>query len=188
MKQVFLRHKNGGGRKFGNECEVSDDTFLDRRSSVGDRAEVFNASIHNSIVCDDTRVHGYPNPVSITDSALTGNTRVWQAPTISDCSLSNVSVFGTAVVAGVTLDGFVRLHAGLWVSAPRFERLSAPGLEVTISECVPGYGHIGCWCKPYETWFRPGYRQRIGKVSGWTPAMVEFTYERFRVWEMSPRG
>src|SRR2546423_1836063 len=100
MQQVWLRHKNGGGKKFGNECEVSSDSFLDRASSVGDRAEVFNAIIHGSLVCDDVRICGYPSPIEVTDCELTGNTRLWNSPTLRDVALRDVSAYGTAVLRG----------------------------------------------------------------------------------------
>lgn len=178
MKQVFLRHKNGGGKVYGNDALVTADTFLDRKSSVGDSAEVYHSTIIDSIVGDKSIIVGG----RIEGSSLGGQTHVWDNPTITDCSLSNVFVYGDAVLVGFRLDAFVRVHAGRWVNPPRFERLSGPGLELTVSECVPGFGHIGCKCESYENWFRPGYRQMIGKRCGWTPEMVDFTYQKFQDW------
>lgn len=196
MKQIFLRHKNGGGRVYGNDAIVTDDTFLDRQSSVGDDAEVYSSQIIDSAVSDSAVIHqGIIEHSSISGKArvfggfvynsnLSGQARVWGAPIIAHCSLRNVFVYGEADISGFALDAFVRIHAGHWTKAPRWKVINSPGIlvKVTISECTEDRGHIGCWCLPYETWFRPGYRQRIGQVSGWTPGMVEETYEAFKTW------
>lgn len=196
MQQIWLRHKNGNGRVYGNSALVTPDTFLDRGSSVGDDAEVYGATIirsavtdralvsqshvEDSLISDDSRALGGV----ILNSTLSGYARTWGNPSIADCALRNAFVYEGAIVEGVTLDAFVRIHIGEWHVAPRWEVISSPGIlvEVTISECAEGRAHIGCYCRTYDDWFRPGYRQMIGKRSGWTPAMVEECFQAFKGW------
>lgn len=202
MNQIWLRHKNGGGKKYGNDCEVSADTYLDRKSSVGDAVEVYtsliygslitndslvsNARIHSSTIKDQCRIVGSGPGVNIVNSELTGNTRVWGHAVIMDVTLENVRVYGNAILQGPwELREFVRVHRGIWLKPPRYVLIDAENIDTVISECVPGFAHIGCFCRSYTDWFRPGYRQMIGKRSGWTSQQVEFTFDTFSTWASS---
>lgn len=197
MKQVFLRHKNGGGRKYGNDCEVDAATFLDRASSVGDSAEVRNSTItegsmigDNSIIASasirNSYIHGESlilgaGPLYVSDSDL-NSVRAWDNPSIQNCHLSRVAVFGDAVLENVTVDVHIRIHAGYWSKAPRYAMLSAPGLDVSVSECSKDRFHAGCWCHPWVTWANERWRQRIGRAAGWPPELVEEGFQWFQMW------
>ena len=197
MHQVWLRHKNGGGKKFGNDCEVDVATFLDLSSSVGDAAEVrkseitddstiadqsvvSGASVHNSYVHGQSLILA-AGPLYVSDSDLDA-VRAWDHPSIHNCQIAQASIFGEAVLEGVSLDAPLRIHAGFWDHPPRHHLISGNGIEVTLSECVDDKFHIGCFCLPYDTWTRPNYRQRIGAHSGWTPTQIETAFQKFTEW------
>ena len=204
MNQLRLRHRNGGGAKWGNDAEVDSQSFLHRTSSVGDSAEVHgsiidegcliadsaqvvNAHLTRTSVTGNARITGTgTHPVSISDSDVSGETRVWGGPSIQGVRLHNARVFGNAVLVGEwEITDYLRVHAGYWLSPPRHALIEGPNVDTIISECEGDNFHIGCWCLPRETWFRKGYRQRLGKVSGWTPEQIEFTYDSFASWARS---
>lgn len=199
MNQLWLRHRNGGGRKFGNDCEVSADSFFDRKSSIGDTAEIYSAQIHNSVIFDEViianatifrstlrdqvRVIGGKGGIHLTDCDLSGKTRIWNNAVLDSVTLNGVLVYGDCVLSGPwSLSDCIRIHRGHWPKPPRHVLIEAENIDTIISECVPGFAHIGCWCKSYEEWFRPGYRQMIGKRSGWTPQQIELTFDTFSEW------
>lgn len=203
MNSLYLRHRNGNGKIFGNDAEVDKETFLDRTSSVGDNAEVHNSSIgQNSIVCDNAqvvnaslsntttrenaRITGCSGTVFIADSEISGESRIWGAPCIQGVNLRNARVFGDAILIGEwALDEYVRIHTGVWHRPPRYRLIEGDNINVILSECVDGHFHLGCWCLPRETWFRKGYRERLGKRSGWTPAQIELAFDTFNQWAAS---
>lgn len=193
MKQVFLRHKNGGGRIYGNDALVTASTFLDRGSSVGDDAEVYDSELISSVVTDHAVISGARivdsyisgevrvlGAVNVTNSTLSGQCRLWGDAKIADATLHNVFVFGDATVDGFSLSAFVRIHSGVWVSAPRFEILRAANLEITISECTEDRFHVGCFCRPWVTWARQEWRQRIGRAAGWPLELIEEGFQWFQ--------
>lgn len=183
VDQVWLRHKNGNGRIYGNDAEISLDSYLDKESSIGDKAQCFNGAIIRSVLADNVSVAGYPNPIKIADCELSGNTRLWQCPSLREVSLRDVSVYGNARLIGPwSLSERVRIHQGEWLKPPRYQVIEGNGIRTVISECANNCFHIGCWALPYNVWTRPKYRQRIGAVAGWTPAQVEETYQWFTRW------
>jgi hypothetical protein len=203
MNQIWLRHQNGNGKKFGNNCEVSDDSFLDRSSCVGDNAEIFNSRVvDGSVISDNARVSGalisgsnvrdnacvmgYPI-AEISGCDLSGNTRVWQSPRLQNVTLRDVSVFGDAELYGPwELNAAVRIHAGAWSQPPRWRLIQGENIHVVISECVEDRFHVGCFCEPYSEWARPGYRERLGARAGWTPEQIEIGFEWFTRWRANP--
>lgn len=199
MRQIWLRHKNGGGRVFGNDASADADTYLDRKSSIGDSAETYDARIYNSQIYDSAIVHrasvwdssiggtsrilGGEKGAVLADCSLLGDTRISENPTIYGVFLRNARVFGDAVLEGNwSIDEFVSIHRGMWVQPPRYKVIEGDNIRVVLSECVDDHFHLGCWCLPREIWFRPGYRQRLGAHSGWTPAQVECAFNTFSSW------
>lgn len=199
MNQIWLRHKNGGGKKFGNDCDVSADTYLDRQSSVGDSAEIYDsriydskvygsalvsrASVWESTLTDTVRVMGGEKGAVIVDCLLSEDTRISGDSTLYGVNLRNARVFGDAVLEGNwELDEFVSIHRGKWNQPPRYKVIEDENIRVVLSECTGDHFHLGCWCLPRATWFRKGYRQRLGAHSGWTPAQIEFAFDAFSGW------
>lgn len=208
MRQIWLRHKNGGGKKYGNDCEVCPKSFMDHSSSAGDNVEVYdsrviksflsdnahvsNAHVERSIISGDARVVGYyapwPDCLVIIDSNLSGNTRVRELACVSQVDLANVVVYGRAELLGPwCLSESVRIHQGRWEAPPRYAVIEGNGLRVVVSECVNDCFHLGCWTQTYERWTRPGYRQLLGKHAGWSKEMIEAAYDYFTTWRREPR-
>lgn len=202
MKQIWLRHPNGNGKKYGNDCDVSADTYLDQESSVGDLAEIYDsriyeskvygsafisrASIWESTITDTARIIGGEKGAVVAECSLSGDTRVSGNPTLYGVLLNNARVFGDAVLEGDwSLTEFVSIHRGVWDRPPRYKVIDDENIRVVLSECTDDHFHLGCWCLPRETWFRPGYRQRLGARSGWTPQQVEFAFDTFSAWARS---
>lgn len=199
MRQLWLRHRNGGGKKYGNDCEVSDDTSLDRTSAVGDEAEVYDSIVRgsciygqsivsralvlSSTVRDQCRIIGSGGRPVIKDCDLSGTTKVWQAPTLHNVDLVDVRVYGTAKLEGPwSLKEFVRIHRGTWTAPPRYLLIEGENINTILSECVDDHYHIGCWCLPRETWFRKGYKERLGAHAGWTPEQIELAFNTTVGW------
>lgn len=174
----WLRHKNGGGKIFGNDAEVSADTFLDRSSIIRGDSNVYHSHIEESEIIDSIIVGA-----TVRDSVL-NYSRTWDSPVIESVSLKEVAVFGNAILRGPwSLDGPVRIHAGVWTAPPRWDIIE--GMKVSISECTEGRFHLGCWCLPYETWARPQYRQRIGARAAWSDMQIAQAFKRFTEWNAS---
>lgn len=184
---------------YGNDADVSPDTYLDRQSSVGDSGEVSESRIYESRVSDSalihrasvwesliggkTRIMGGEKGVVVAEAILSGSTRIANNATIYGVFLHNVWVFGDAVLEGDwSLKEFVRIHRGTWTQPPRYKVIEGENIRVVLSECVDDHFHLGCWCLPRETWFRPGYRQRLGAHSGWTPSQIELAFQTFSEW------
>lgn len=199
MNQIWLRHPNGNGKKFGNDCDVSADSYLDRQSAVGDSAEVYDSRLYGSRVSDSAVIHrasvwdsiiggtarilGGEKGAVLAECMISGDTRVSENPTIYGVHLRNARVFGDAVLEGDwSLEDFVSIHRGTWKQPPRYKVIEDENIRVVLSECTDDHFHLGCWCLPRETWFRPGYRQRLGAHSGWTPDQIQFAFETFSEW------
>lgn len=199
MRQIWLRHKNGGGKVFGNDADVSADSYVSRHSSVGDFAEVFDSRIYDSRVSDSAIVHrasvwdsiiggssrvlGGDKGAVLAECILSGDARISDSPTIYGVFLRDARIFGDAVLEGDwSITDFVRIHRGIWLQPPRYEVIQDENIRVVLSECVDDHFHLGCWCLPRETWFRPGYRQRLGLHSGWTPEQIQFAFDTFSSW------
>lgn len=179
MRDIWLRHRNGNGKKYGNDAEISPDTVLDRTSVAGDRVEVYGSQILNySTLTDDTLVI---NSV-IKNSTLAGACRVINS-TVQDVELRNVRVTcGAQLLGPWALDEFVRIDAGVWYRSPRFHVVAGENIRVVLSECTADRFHLGCWCQSYEKWTREGYRQMLGKYAGWTPTQIEEAFDVFTAW------
>lgn len=199
MNQIWLRHPNGNGRIFGNDAEADATSYLDRDSSIGDSVDVSDsrlynsrasdnalisrASIWDSSIIDKCKVIGGERGIVIVDSLLAGKTRVYGNATLHDVSLRNVFVFGDAVLeGGWNADEHLRIHRGTWSRPPRYKVIEGENIRVVLSECTDDHFHLACWCLPRATWFRKGYRQRLGARSGWTPAQIEFAFDTFSAW------
>jgi hypothetical protein len=197
MRQIWLRHRNGNGKKYGNDCEVSEDTLLDATSSVGDRVEVYDSWIlNNSLLSDDAHVSGaHISSSSIRDHVhivgysileisgcdLSGNTRLWQSPKLQDVTLRHVVVFGDAHLVGPwALNDRVRIHRGRWERAPRYHHLRSEQIDVMVSECVEDRFHAGCFCLPYAEWKKK--RQRLGARAGWPAGLIEEGFAKMTEW------
>jgi hypothetical protein len=179
MRDIWLRHHNGNGKKYGNDAEVSPDTFLDRTSVAGDRVEVYGSQVLNySTLTDDTLVI---NSV-IKSSTLAGACRIINS-TVEDVELRNVRVTAGAHLIGPwALDECVRIDSGIWRKPPRFYVVKGINIRVVLSECTEDRYHLGCWCLTYDKWTREGYRQMLGKYAGWTPAQIEKAFDTFTAW------
>lgn len=162
----WLRHRNGGGRIFGNDADVID-SYIDRASAIGDRVEVYESRVYSSVLSDDVIVGG----AIIENSHLSGSARIINSQ-IQDVDLHNAKVFGRAYLVGPwSLSGFVRLH-GIWHRAPKFTEISDGDVHVMLSEChLADYWHVGCWCRPWETWRTRGHA--YGKAAGWSKGLVD---------------
>jgi hypothetical protein len=203
MNQIWLRHRNGGGKKYGNDCEVGPESYLDRLSRVGDSAEIYYSQIIDSLISDDAlvsnawiekssisgnvRVVGFPTSwpecLIVYNSRLSGATRIRDRAGVINVDLCGPVISGDARLIGPwSLNDCVRIHAGTWNQPPRWTLIDGENVDVVLSECVDDRYHLGCWCLPRETWFRDGYRQRLGKRSGWTPQQIEFAYDTFSQW------
>lgn len=55
-REFFLRHRNGGGKVYGWEAEVSADTHLDSWSVARDQATIVSAHIENSMIYGASKV------------------------------------------------------------------------------------------------------------------------------------
>lgn len=191
MNGYFI-HRRGGGRKYG-DAEVGASVFLDEHSVARDEVTVRDAQVYGSEVLGRARVLGgiivgsvvggvtvVAGDVRIVDSLVvceevSGRARVEQARLEGQVVVTEeahvfgvrlggaLRVFGSAVLEGDwELVGRGRIHAGVWRRAP----LVAEVGRFSLTECVAGKFHIGCWCRSIAEWRRAG--PRLGRMHGWS--------------------
>ena len=92
---------------------------------------------------------------------------------ITNCYLlGTIQIEGNAQLHGIKLiyvsdtnqemGDNLRIHTGIWQNAPKFIRCGG----WTVSECVNGYGHVGCYCRPIGYWLKIG--KKFAKRAGWS--------------------
>jgi len=203
VAEGVFRHRNGGGSILGIECSIGSDCFLSRDSVISGKAHVsFMSQIHSGSMLHDAHV----SASGISGSVIDGGHISYAS--VKDSSLENVIVRGTydparlenvilrnGVVAescwlrNFELSGPHLLHAN-WDRAPRHHSLKLEyGIPLVITECTELRGHVGCECRPMQTWLdRKELLRRIfvGK-RGWPSAAIDTIGALFEGWKGSPR-
>lgn len=177
MRQIWLRHHRGNGKKYGNDTEVSADSFLDRRSTTGDNTEIYGSKIISSLIQDDALIINS----TVRHSTISGQSRLYNA-TVEEVDLENVRVFNARLIGPWSLDDHVRFDRGTWTQPPRFHVIEDPLIRVVISECAGDLMHCGCYCFPFDFWRSRGYA--YGKVAGWSPGLVDEALAKMTDWRL----
>jgi len=175
VEQIWLRHHRGNGRKYGNDCEISSDTLLDRHSTVGDSTEAYGSKIISSLIQDDALIINS----TVRHSTIAGQSRLYNA-TVEEVDLENVRVFNAKLIGPWSLNEHVRFDRGTWTQPPRYHVIEDSLIRVIISECVSDLMHVGCYCRPWETWRARG--RAYGKVAGWSPGLIDEALVKMAEW------
>lgn len=195
--ESFL-HRNGAGVIVGTASAIGDDCFLSRDSILEGASFVSYASRITKSAIKDSHI----SFANISESAVMGShiagaivrssglesvvIRGTKARTanVQNCLLSNKVVIEGCQVRGFELAGPFLVHID-WNRAPRHYLLDiAPGVQLGISECRPGYSHVGCKCRKISHWIehKEMLRRYFTRNQNWQGDEVDIIHELFKEW------
>jgi hypothetical protein len=182
-------HPNGHGH-VDDQAEARPAAYVDRDSRVrhlarahsgflisstlGIQCRLSNAVVARSTLCCDEVTGGI-----IIECGLFDQVCVWDSPALYRVTASGgARVYGQAVVLGpLDLYGDMRILAGTWHRAPRYQHLGF----CFLTEGPPGWAMVDCKFNSYEGWFCIGDRY-ARRYFGWTPDQLAQVRNVFTDW------
>ena len=198
MALGYLVHKRGKGKIWGDDAEVCADSILETDSEVKGDSEVLgsrvslnsriidshvsNAQIVGSVIVE-TVVSGQvkisasyvecdfvSGLANISFSRIREKSRIWGRPKIRNSTITDLSVFGTAELQGVCIEGSQgRIGQGFWTRPPRIVRYD--DLEFTVTESINDEVYIGCKLYKLEHILKIG--DKLGRNCGWSQYQID---------------
>lgn len=172
----------GNGSLYGAGVTVVGDTEIYFPSAVIGASVICDSTIvGKSVIRDSTAVESW-----VEDSSL-------ERSVVAHSDIINVDLAGVTVTDAELHGPWEMRHPividrGKWFRPPAFALIAGEGIDIVISECVDDRYHIGCFCATYAKWTARGYRERLGKYAGWTPAQIEMAFETFTDWRAIQRS
>jgi len=184
----YRRHRNGGGKIYGDVADVSRDTFLDRTAAVTGNSSVaasqiyqhshvedasfFEAITYNSYVQGSFIYKSRLADCAVIDSTIRSHYGKW--PVLHGTRLRGVHVEGDWL-GSWALDGPYYIRSGVWTRPPRHLTLSdESGIYVGLTESTEGRAFIACNERPVSEWLKSGIR--IGLHLKWPRELCEQAY------------
>jgi hypothetical protein len=120
---TYLRHANGGGKKF-DEAEADPGTFLSRSSSISGESDLFEAVVDNTE--EDKIVDSFIHQAQIINSSVL-STIVAGKVRVENCLVACKSITGHVRATNSILQGETRLFGSAESHNSAFQNLSVGG-------------------------------------------------------------